>query len=64
MGLYYLLSIDTSHPNKPILFEGQGGFGFQTAGTRLYVEDLEPESSTVVGPKDFFEMLVYFSAVL
>ena len=41
---------------KRILVQDQGGFEFQTAGIRLYAEDLEPGSNTEIGPKDFFEM--------
>ena len=41
---------------KRILVQDQGESGFQTAGIRLYVEDLEPGSNTEIGPKDFFEI--------
>ena len=46
----------TGHLKKRILVQDQGGFEFQTAGIRLYVEDFEPGSNTEMGPKDFFEM--------
>ena len=48
--------IFTSHLKKRILVQDRGGFGFQTAGIRLYDEDLKTGSNTEIGPKDFFEM--------
>ncbi len=46
----------TSHLKKRILVQDRGGFEFQTAGMRLYVEDLKFGSNKDIGPKDFFEM--------
>ena len=45
-----------NHLKKRILVQDQGGFGFQIAGIRRYSEDLQPESNTEIGPKDYFEM--------
>jgi hypothetical protein len=45
-----------SYLKKRILVQDVGGFGFQTAGIRRYVEDLKPGPNTQLGPKDFFVM--------
>jgi len=41
---------------KRILVQNSGGAEFQTAGIRLYFEDLKRGTNKEFGPKDFFEI--------